>query len=151
MFQSVAIPVGAAFVSAFAVVFFGRAFGWFSKHRMDDSNEELLIHGRPAAPGVPEVKPLGDRLSTLEQSMKGVTTTVTGQTAILKSHGSMLRQIVDELGHGTNGHKTFRDTVEEAAGDARTNAGNAAQAATRAALIDQKLAEHFEVELDPET
>ena len=83
--------------------------------------------------------------------MKGVTTTVTGQTAILKSHGSMLRQIVDELGHGTNGHKTFRDTVEEVAGDARTNAGNAAQAATRAALIDQKLAEHFEVELDLET
>ena len=101
-----------------------------TKHHSDDVHEDILIHGRPASPGVPGVAPLGDRMTNLETGQVALKLIADEHTTALAKQGDDISYIVKEL--SANGGDSFRDHVEASANAAALAAADAKAAATTA-------------------
>lgn len=91
-----------------------------SLHR--DKYERILIHGRSAKPGLPEILPIGTRLLNVEE--------------LVRNTNYIIHLIYQELSN--NDGSSFRDKVEAGLLDASESAKSAAH-------LDKLMAQHFNI------
>ena len=108
-------------------------------------HERLFIRGRPAYPGLKALPSLGDRLLTLEGGQVTMSDSLAEHTNTLAHLRHQVNYLVQEL--SSNGGDSFRDHIEQMTAQAAIDAARARSAASAAAVMDKKLAEHFDLEV----